>query len=94
MFKLFDWLMKHRLSKNQTVEKWLDRKYTKFKFMEKQVPQYSVSVRKKRQKRGSELLRSVKAGPMNENLQISDLTIGKRTVRCLRLEFEKLVGIF
>lgn len=77
--KLFDWLVKQRLSKHQTVEKWLDRKYTKFKFIKKQVPQYSVSVREKRQKRGSELLGSVKAGPMNENLQLSDLIIGKQT---------------
>ena len=63
--------------------------------MEKQVPQCSVSVRKKRQKRGSKESSSVKTGRIvaHENLHVSDLKIGKQTVHCLRLESGNLLGI-
>ena len=46
-------------------------------------------------KRGSEKLGLVKTCLIvaHENLLISYMIIGKQTVHCLRLEFEKLLGI-
>ena len=53
---------------------------TQFEFVEKRVSQCSVSVRKKRQKRGSGYLSSVKTGRIvaPENLHVSEMTIGKQ----------------
>ena len=83
------------MSKHQTTGKWLDRNHTIFEFMEKQVLQCSVSVRERRQKRGSEYLHSMKTGRIvaHENLHIFDVAIGKQIVHCLLLKFEKLLGI-
>ena len=46
-------LLNKRLSKHQTTGKWLVRNHAKFEFMAKQVPECTISGRKKRQKRGS-----------------------------------------
>ena len=88
--------MRQRLSKNETTGQWLDRNHTKFEFMEKQVLNVRFhSVKKGKKDDLNNYYVQWKSGRIvaHENLHVRDMTIGRQTVRGLRLEFEKLLGI-